>query len=176
MTYEPMDYWQEAGKDYLTNFQPERYGAQEEALMRMLGRLRFDSVLEIGCGFGRITKLLNGRITGIDPSLDQLLAAARLTHPGPEFVQSTIQDFRADQRWDLVLAVEVLMHIPPDDMQDVANKMRSLSRAHIVTLDWTEPVERQTAVHNFRHDYVALFGKPSEAIRLESQTLYRWSA
>lgn len=174
MTYDPAIYWESAGRDYLLNFVPDAdYDNQEHRLLRMLGQLEYESVLEIGCGFGRITRLLGPNVTAIDPSADQLSAAKALA-PGAELLRSTIQDFDDDRHWDLVVAIEVLMHIPPSDMQTVADKLRSLARRHIVTLDWTDPVERPTAPHNFRHDYPALFGEPTEKVQLGAQSLFRW--
>lgn len=176
MTYDPVAYWESAGRDYLLNFIPDAdYEAQEHSLLKVLAPLEYDSVLEVGCGFGRITRLLGNNVTAIDPSADQL-SAARAVAPGCELIQSSIQAFETDRRWDLVLAVEVLMHIRPEDMPAVADKMRSLARRQIVTLDWTDPVERPTAPHNFRHHYPSLFGEPAEVVRLGAQSLFRWDA
>ena len=59
--YIPSEYWYELGKVYKKSFRyDENYLLQEEFLIDILNGITdsFKSVLELGCGFGRITKLL----------------------------------------------------------------------------------------------------------------------
>ena len=87
---------------------------------------------------------------------------------------TSLVDFATDESYDLVLAVEFLMHVPPDEVADAVNTMRSLANRHIVTCDWTEPIKKPAAPHNWRHDYEALFGE--SIVRRETvgrQTVYR---
>ena len=61
MTYNPSEYWHERGKIYKKNFRYDKNKRlQEEFLIAHLNNISgsFKSVLELGCGFGRITKLL----------------------------------------------------------------------------------------------------------------------
>lgn len=68
-SYNPKDYWIEQGKVYKNNFRyNNKFELQERMLIEYLtsniftsnseGRLIELSVLEVGCGFGRITRLL----------------------------------------------------------------------------------------------------------------------
>lgn len=170
--YDPVSYWTDRGRYYEAAFQPVRYVEQEAALLRVLSRLRFESVLDVGCGFGRIGALILDRwptvaYTGLDLSAAQL-TAARSRLPKAELIQSTISSFDpGDRRWDLVLAVEVLMHQRPRDLEAVIGKLRMLARRDVVTLDWTEAIQRPIGSHNFRHDYAAL-GRPIATVGLQS--------
>jgi trans-aconitate methyltransferase len=168
LMYEPVAYWEEAGQTYEADFLAGRIGhgyeRQEARLLALLERLEFTSVLEVGCGFGRITELVARRfpgvpITALDLSVDQL-ARARARVPDAEFVRSVFQGWRTQRRWDLVLAVEVLMHTPPADVAAVSAKLRRLSSRHVVTVDWTVELPKNKAIApwNFRHDYAALLG------------------
>ena len=59
--YNPTEYWHERGKVYKKNFIYDKdKRLQEEFLLTHLNGISgsFKSVLELGCGFGRITKLL----------------------------------------------------------------------------------------------------------------------
>ena len=61
MSYNPSEYWRERGKVYKKNFRYDKdKRLQEEFLLTHLNGISgsFKSVLELGCGFGRITKLL----------------------------------------------------------------------------------------------------------------------
>jgi SAM-dependent methyltransferase len=184
MTYVPVDYWRERGKRYEREFvRSPKFVAQEEALTALLGRLKFSSVLEVGCGFGRIgalvTALRPGVIyTGIDISPD-MLDSAREKMPDATLFEGTLSDFdrEADavsdrdvgSQFDLVLAVESLMHVLPSEIEVTVETMRLLSRRHIVTLDWTYPLAPaiKIAEHNFLHDYRALFGPKADETRLD---------
>ena len=103
-----------------------------------------------------------------------MIRAAREAHPGRHVHGDEPRRLRADETYDLVLAVEFLMHVPPDEVADAVNTMRSLANRHIVTCDWTEPIKKPAAPHNWRHDYEALFG--DSIVRRETvgrQTVYR---
>ena len=166
MTYDPITYWRERGETYMAKFRPERYAEQEAALEEFLRPLEFQSVLEVGCGFGRIASLIRrvnpkASYTGLDLSLTMIAAAHDRLGADAELVDSALGDFKPKSRtWDLVIAVEVLMHVPPEGVVKAVRKLDRLAVAHIVTLDWATPLPRKrTAEHNFLHDYPALLGK-----------------
>ncbi|HEX5013011.1 MAG TPA: class I SAM-dependent methyltransferase [Candidatus Limnocylindrales bacterium] len=163
MTYDPVAYWRERGETYEAKFVAEAYRDQEAALLDLVRALPVTglSVLEVGCGFGRIGALIEGlspevEYTGVDLS-PAMLESARPRIRG-ELVESSILDFQAHGRkWDVVLAVEVLMHIPPDELAPTVRKLLRLTGGHLVTVDWTTPLPRKrTAAHNFLHDYSVL--------------------
>jgi trans-aconitate methyltransferase len=145
----------------------------------MLDALTFDTVLEVGSGFGRITRLIaerwpDARITALDLSSEQL-ASLQAAVPTVRVIESTIQSFRPGRRhWDLVLAVEVLMHIPPDEIEKIVGKLRKLATSDLVSVDWAVPYgeTRQMGDSDFCHDYAALYGD-AEVVELGAQRLYR---
>ncbi|HUT06100.1 MAG TPA: class I SAM-dependent methyltransferase [Nitrosopumilaceae archaeon] len=58
-TYKPYQYWYETGKEYQDEFEySEFFKLQEKVFLNVLRELSFESVLEFGCGFGRMTKLI----------------------------------------------------------------------------------------------------------------------
>lgn len=178
MTYDPVTYWRERGKHYEARFvRSPKYDAQEAAVIELLGRLRFTTALEIGCGFGRIGALIVGAFpdvayTAIEVSPD-MLAGARRRIPNAELIETTIGEFDPGRTFDLVIAVETLMHLRPAEIEAAIAKMRELSRRHLVTLDWSYPLPGvRIAAHNFLHDYRALLGPRATETALGNQALW----
>ena len=169
-----LDYWVKRGRKYEQDFKrTPAFDVQEQALLATLDGLSFDSILELGCGFGRVTQLLAGRydvpVTALDISPDQLAAAA-LRVPSAEYIESSILGFEpAPRRWALVIAVEVLMHVPPSEIEATVAKLRELSSALIVTVDYDGPPAGLSA-HNWAHDYNALFPE-AERTRVGRQSI-----
>jgi trans-aconitate methyltransferase len=164
VTYDPVTYWHERGETYMATFRPERYTEQEEALVALLGRLEFSSVLEVGCGFGRIASLIRrvkpqAAYVGLDLSPTMLAAARKRLGTDAALIESSLADHKTTARWDMVIAVELLMHIPPSGVVAAVRKLDRLADRHIVTLDWTAPIRgKRPAAHNFLHPYVELLG------------------
>jgi SAM-dependent methyltransferase len=179
VSYNPSEYWHERGKIYKKNFRYDKNKRlQEEFLIAHLNNISgsFKSVLELGCGFGRITQLLLSNYNNIseylavDISPDQienaksLLSSSKLPHQVKlDFLVSDIQSLRLDKEYDLVLLSEVLLHILPEDIDSIIKKLITLSKKHIINIDWYEdnPPKSQ-ASHNFIHQYETLYKKYTE--------------
>ncbi len=88
--------------------------AQAEARALALGRP--PTVLDLGCGLGAITRLLGARhypVVGVD--LDPATIAACRAHnryPGVSFVVGDAATLDLPQRFDIVVASEVIEHVP----------------------------------------------------------------
>lgn len=134
-------------------------------------------ILEVGAGFGRISKLILERFHEnideyvlLDISKDQLqnarmyleknLGAAILEKVDVKYIQCNFMDFvNLENKFDLVLAVEVLMHVLPKDIQKAIDALISVSQKNVLTIDWYEhkKPEKEIAAHNFIHDYPTLY-------------------
>lgn len=179
MSYNPSEYWHERGKIYKKNFRYDKNKrVQEEFLIAHLNNISgsFKTVLELGCGFGRITQLLLSNYSNIteylavDISPDQienaksLLSSTKLTnHVKVNFLISDIQSLRLDKEYDLVILSEVLLHILPTEIDSIIKKLITLSKKHIVNIDWYEDhAPKSQASHNFIHQYETLYHKYTE--------------
>ncbi len=114
--------WNKIAEQYATNdgyadpTQNPMYQQIEKVLWESLGDLRGLHVLDLGCGHGWLSHLINeagANVVGIDGS-DKLLAHARTHYPGIEFVQA---DLALGLPWqgppfDRVVSTMVLMDIP----------------------------------------------------------------
>jgi SAM-dependent methyltransferase len=200
-SYNPKDYWLEQGKVYKNNFKyNNKFELQERLLIEYLTSNIFTfidsgdkpagmSVLEVGCGFGRITRLLLAsfgksitKYLAVDMSPDQIKNAKQFVGdsyligenvPAADgndsakderlkFVVSDIQSLNAtvvsNQRYDLVLACEVLLHVLPSEIQQVVYQLTEMSNKHIINVDWYEEDEpKKVAPHNFIHQYEEIY-------------------
>lgn len=191
MSYNPSEYWHERGKIYKKNFRYDKNKrVQEEFLIAHLNNISgsFKSVLELGCGFGRITQLLltnYNNITeylAVDISPDQIENAKSLLSSTNklsqqvklDFLVSDIQSLRLDKQYDLVILSEVLLHILPTDIDSVIKKLITLSKKHIINIDWYEDIPpKSQASHNFIHQYEALYKKYTEPSTTTTATIIK---
>jgi len=181
VSYNPSEYWHERGKIYKKNFRYDKNKrVQEEFLIAHLNNISgsFKSVLELGCGFGRITQLLLSNYNNIteylavDLSPDQIENAKNLLSSMKKlsnnqvklnFMVSDIQSLRLDKQYDLVILSEVLLHILPTEIDSIIKKLITLSKKHIINIDWYEDhLPKSQASHNFIHQYETLYKKYTE--------------
>lgn len=175
-------YWLRRGRTYASEWtrpaSRERSRAQLTELMHLLRPLSFDSVAEVGCGSGRVGQVLTSERRsswlGMDISRAQL-AEARRRYPslGPYVAEASASALPlADNTRDLVLAVEVLMHIPPESVGQVLRELWRVARRYVVHLDWSEDYLPGFGTGwCWVHDYPALWaslGATAERVRLRS--------
>lgn len=166
------DYWLERGRRYVGEF--KRHGPfarryfrrQERVLLQVLRGLDFETVLEVGCGFGRMTKLVLDefpnvkKIKGIDLSPQQIeICKSYISNlEKVELSVGTVQDLEEpNNSYDLVMAVELLMHIPFGEIEGVLGQMVRVARKYIVNLDWHGPTRKELGGYCFAHDYNSLY-------------------
>ena len=130
----------------------------------------FSTVIEVGCGFGRITKILLSNFPDIkeyiavDLSPHQIENAKRYVKKikngkgNTQFIVSDIQSLQIDKKYDLVIASEVLMHILPSEIEEVMQKLVDISNQHVVNIDWyEEKTPTKAAPHNFIYQYEKIY-------------------
>lgn len=179
MSFDADTYWRGMG-EWLAGpgaATPEHVKAEQVVsnLLRELGPL--DDVLDVGCGRGRLASMLRDVLpdtaySGVDIGEEQAEATRKVRPDGEVFV-SRLQDFAPDRQWDLVIASEVLMHIPPADIAEACLRVKDLARKWLVTIDWTEPLgDEPIAEWNWLYDYRDLFGSVERVIPLGLQSVF----
>jgi putative sugar O-methyltransferase len=180
MSYVPKEYWLERGKVYKQEFQyNKKFKLQEQMLIDYLKKqVSFSTVLEVGCGFGRITKLLLSNFpeiteyVAVDLSPEQIENAKKYVsgvdkRTALRFIVSDIQSLELDSKYDLVIAPEVLLHILPSEIKDVIARLEGWSKRNIVNIDWyEEEVPRKAAPHNFIHQYEEIYRQMPRVVRI----------
>jgi SAM-dependent methyltransferase len=175
-SYNPTEYWIQQGRTYKDKFNYNKeFRLQEKMLLAYLKSIspKFRSVLEVGCGFGRVTKLIISnhpdiqRYFAVDLSPDQILNAEQYVRSGTDknkpsskglsFTVSDIKSLDLSDKFDLVLAAEVLLHILPSEIKEVMTKLVNLSNRHIINLDYYQEKMTTLAPHNFLHQYEKIY-------------------
>ncbi len=165
MTFDPDAYWQIQGGFLATEGISPEHIAVESRLAEILADLKPRSILDVGCGRGRLARKLaewlpKAEYSGLDLGEAQI-AATTEARPDGTFYRYRVQDFRPERQWDLVMSSEVLMHVPPADMPAVADILKAAARKYLLLIEWVpEPweLELPVAEWNWPHDYEALFG------------------
>lgn len=121
-TYNYQDYWH--GREY-------EHAAEEMAIKRLLRGKRFEHAVDVGGGYGRLSKYLTNfadKVTLAEPSQQQLDIAKIYLKDTPQVSQKLLQaaDLKMkDGAADLVLVVRVLHHLP-DPMPELKEIARVL--------------------------------------------------
>ena len=104
------------------------------ALIEVVGRHSpCQSILDVGCGEGALTRYLVGcanEVAGIDASPTAITRARQLV-PKATFHCCTLEDFRPERVFDVVLAVEVLYYVKAVDV--ALEQLLALGRSVIVS-------------------------------------------
>lgn len=85
----------------------------------------YGSALDVGCGSGRIIKILEQRgftVTGIDAS-QKMVEIAKMNHASSNFFVSDICDWDTDQKYDLIVAWDSIFHLPLAMQSQVVTKL-----------------------------------------------------
>lgn len=165
------EYWLHRGEKYLDEFHKHdfytrrRFHRQEKTLLRTLKCFHFETVFEGGVGFGRITRLMlkefpKVKVTGVDLSPHQIENAHKYVNSDRvTLLTGAIQDIDIpDNSFDLVIAVEFLMHIPFDEIKAVMKKLVNISKRHVVNLDWQGAKQGvEFGGYMFSHDYISIY-------------------
>jgi len=176
LKYDSQKYWEKRGKNFFSEkiYDNSKYREQEKKLLNHLSTFDFSSVLEIGCGFGRITRLIldNFKVDdylGFDISPDLINIAIKLKkdYPNTQFKVGDIIELKLEKKYDLIIGSEILMHIPPKKISHVINNLINFSNKHIVNVDWYQkPKPRIRAGHNFVHNYEQIYKMNPSIIRV----------
>lgn len=140
---------------------------------------RGKSLLDVGCGKGDITNGLAPifhRVVGLDLTADYLVEA-RLNCPygHVEFVHNSVEDFQTDERFDTILAVDVLEHVadpielliglkgllsPKGALLVVVPNAASIHRRIGVEMGYLEDLQ-QLQAHDFAVGHRRYYDRPS---------------
>ena len=164
--YDPATYWNERGKnlDKENLYNKEKYRIQEELLLDYLKKIKFSKILELGCGYGRITELIikNFQVERyVAMDISSYLIEKAKSNPNIKTVQFQVNDITnlsTIENFDLVISSEALMHVKPEKIKQVIDNIISISDKHVINIDWfDDQVPKIKFGHNFIHDYKKMY-------------------
>ncbi len=138
----PMDYEDEPSvvfsplseKDYCNFYNLEMDSFEDDASFYLTFLHKNTSVLELGCGSGRLTRLLAPQckhVTGIDISPEMLRQARLKRQDNITYLQADMADFRLDQLFDcIIIPYNTLNLLHP---RHLTEKCLRLCRSHLRT-------------------------------------------
>lgn len=165
MKYNPKKYWEIKGKEPVSRDirQCKRLDKVVSFLKVIYQNKPFKTILEIGCGDGRVCKpildFFDVKYTGIDISPDRIRMAKEnlkdynLTLIEGDFLTKEFKDI------DLVLCVDILQHTDRIKIIDTIKKIKSLNPIHFVMLEPMHDIDKligNPEPHSFLHNYEIL--------------------
>lgn len=161
LKFNPTAYWLERGKLYRNEerLNSEFHIKQREFIVDVVKKLNPPHILELGCGFGRITRELakalpQTMIFAVDISPDQI-DNAREYCKGITNVEFLVGDINNPSTsmlaCELVLAVEVLLHIPIDSLELTLSEI--FRWAKVLVHDYDKDFQLPCSAHVFNHPY-----------------------
>lgn len=118
-------------------------------VMSCLEHAREDTALDLACGDGLVTSMLKPyfkRIVGVDAS-GKLVKSARKKVPDVEFVESLIEEYETEEKFDTVFMLNILEHVfDPASVLKKATSFLKKNGVLIVHVPNAEAVNRKIAV------------------------------
>ena len=110
-------------------------GFKIQGLGKILGDLKFDSVLDVCCGLGEFKELAKGRYVGLDNSLPRIGYAKQKYEQCHFFVGDARRLPIKDHSFDLVMMVDTSHHLCDDELGFVLGELGRVSKKYIVISD-----------------------------------------
>lgn len=146
---EQEEFWSgEFGDEYIERNRDKQTLAGKAAMFaEILARMqKFDSVLEFGSNIGLNLKAIKTLVPKvschaieINHKAAEILRADPFFEPGAEVFETSILEYEAKEQYDFVLICGVLIHMNPDWLQTVYDKLYASSKRYICTIDYYNP-------------------------------------
>jgi len=166
LSFNPKRYWtKRGGKEYF-----DQYPLDEERntslILQTLDELDFDSLIDIGCGYGRYLKSIRKKfdhvqLTGVDISPTQIAEAKRFCN------KLDIKFYETDGKrlpfknnsFDVAFTYGCMIHVPYKWINSFFTDICRVTKRYGLFLESaaTQKSLFNTTPHYFSHDYEALF-------------------
>lgn len=156
--YKPQEFWNSWSKTFMDDPWQREIHPQHIWIKKIITRKKPNTILEVGCGFGRNIKFLidsgfnPGSITGIDISSEMIKKAKKYTKAkSVKFMTASVLDmpFNTSQ-FDFTLSHGVLMHIKPKDVENALHEITRVSKKGLLLIEQNYGGNEYTFIHNYK--------------------------
>ncbi len=155
--------------DYVNNNYKEKTGlTEEEVFIEFFSDLDKDlKILEVGCNVGvkisMLQKMGFTNLTGLELNKNAY-EIAKKNYPDIEFINSDIEEYETDKKYDLVYTCGVLIHLNPAIISNVVKKIFSLSKIYIFGFEsYSEKLQevryRENLHVQWKQDFLGVYMK-----------------
>lgn len=132
-----------------------RYLGGMKVVFDELSDLSFRSLVDIGCGDGRFVREMNRRypekeVLGVDYS-ERAITLARAMNPSLEFETRNILEDPIERTFDVATLIEVLEHIPPDQVEQFIERVRGVLEPEGCLLITVPHVNKSVSDKHYQH-------------------------
>lgn len=139
-----------------------------DIIKKELQTLKPSSLLDLGCGPGRLFRLYRDipHVVAIDISQKMLHLAKDLVLSNIILKHMSVEeiDFSAES-FDMVLSCKTLQHISPSHIEEAARRICFVAKKYILLIEQSVDTGQRWAKHEFRHDYVQLFNGKTRLVK-----------
>lgn len=142
-----------------------RYGQEQTdfpTLKGIITRYKPESVLDLGCGTGRLFPVYLEAglkpILGVDIAA-QALALAHRAYPQVPTRRARIEDLAVNRQFDLIVVNRVFQHLPPENLPGAVATTTRISRQliYLNEIGVSDDADLSGLRYMFKHDYPRLF-------------------
>ena len=154
--YRYLEFWENRGVEPAQPFHEDK----RRLIRNILKDIDYATVLEFGCGDGQLSNLIKEKschLTGVDISEDRLQMNNDID--AKLLLDITNSDYLFPVS-DLVICSHFLLHIKPEDLEQVFEKMIKYSSKYLIMIEPNaNEIKGEWEYYNFRHDYLKLIDK-----------------
>lgn len=155
MKYDEKRYWERRSWNW--EREAKEYPIREKELIPWIKKLGVKSVLDIGCGEGRASRMfekLGIEYSGCDIS-SHMVEVAKANYPQKNFFVSAAEDLDKNMGYkaDLLFVYTCLQHIRPENIDKAVAALKRVGKKMILV----EPTELDDRDYCFDHPYEKLF-------------------
>ena len=147
--YDYIRYWEIKGQEPAAIFD----NTKKALIRQILKDIDYRNVLEFGCGDGQLSQIIKEKschLTGVDISEDRL-------QMNNDIDSKLLLDVTKESFFpvsDLVICSHFLLHIKPEDIKNVIEKMLNYSSKYIIFIEPNPCVKLgEWEYYNFQHEY-----------------------
>jgi len=151
-------YWTIKGRTYITDCPPKNNGS---LIVDELAKLKFSSILDIGCGYGRHLKLIkesfpNTRLIGADISPTMLESARRYLNDSIELYETDGLHLPfGDKEFDIIFTFGCMIEVP--EVKPFYQEIKRVGSRGLFLESYVKGLRMPSRTY-FSHDYPELFG------------------